>query len=93
MGRGFDGLRGRVVYCDAVLESEEKPVGWIFLTMLAMIGGSIVIELILPMRIKERMGAAICWSMMAVTMTFLGAASLGLLAVIWVQFVQPLLTG
>jgi hypothetical protein len=61
--------------------------------MLAMIAGSLVIELILPMRIKERLGAAICWSMMAVTMTFLGAASLGLIAVVWFNFVQPLLSG
>jgi hypothetical protein len=60
--------------------------------MLAMIGGSVVIELILPVSLKERLGAAICWSMMAVTMTFLGSATLGLLAVIWFNFVQPLLS-
>ncbi len=68
-------------------------MGWIFLVMLAMIGGSIVIELILPVRIKERMGAAICWSLMAVTMTFLGGSTVGLLFVIWQNFIQPLLVG
>ena len=68
-------------------------MGWIFLVMLAMIGGSMVVELILPISVKERLGAAICWSLMAVTMTFLGAATLGLLAVVWINFVQPLLTG
>ena len=68
-------------------------MGWIFLVMLAMIAGSLVIELILPMQVKERLGAAICWSMMAVTMTFLGAATLGLVAVVWLNFVQPLLSG
>ncbi|MBW2280620.1 MAG: hypothetical protein JRG76_00100 [Deltaproteobacteria bacterium] len=66
-------------------------MGWIFMVMLAMIGGSVVVELILPMSIKERMGAAICWSMMAVTMTFLGAATLGLLAVGWINIIQPML--
>ena len=66
-------------------------MGWIFLVMLAMIAGSIVIELILPMRVKERLGAGICWSMMAVTMTFLGASTLGLLFVVWANFIRPLL--
>ena len=68
-------------------------MGWIFLVMLAMIAGSVVVELILPMRVKERLGATICWSLMAVTMTFLGASTLGLLFVIWQNFVRPLLAG
>lgn len=68
-------------------------MGWIFLVMLAMIAGSVVVELILPLQFKERLGAAICWSLMAVTMTFLGASTLGLLFVAWQNFVQPLLAG
>jgi hypothetical protein len=68
-------------------------VAWIFLVMLGMIAGSVVVELILPLRVKERLGAVICWSLMAVTMTFLGASTLGLLFVIWQNFIQPLLVG
>lgn len=68
-------------------------MAWIFLVMLGMIAGSLVVELILPLQLKERLGAFICWSMMAVTMTFLGASTLGLLAIIWLNFVSPLLTG
>ncbi len=68
-------------------------MAWIFLVMLGMIAGSVVVELILPLRVKERLGAAICWSMMAITMTFLGASTLGLLFVAWQNFIQPLLAG
>lgn len=68
-------------------------MGWIFLVMLAMIAGSIVIELILPSSVKERLGAMICWSMMAVTMTFLGASTLGLVFVGWTQILQPMIFG
>ena len=68
-------------------------MAWIFLVMLAMIAGSVVVELILPLRVKERLGAVICWSLMAVTMTFLGGSTLGLLFVIWQNFIQPLLVG
>ena len=68
-------------------------MGWILLVMLGMIGGSIVVELILPLAVKERLGAAICWMMMAVTMTSLGLATLGLFYVIYSNFVQPLLFG
>ncbi len=68
-------------------------MAWIFLVMLGMIAGSVVVELILPLRVKERLGAVICWSLMAVTMTFLGASTLGLLFVIWQNFIQPLLVG
>ncbi len=68
-------------------------MAWIFLVMLGMIAGSVVVELILPLRVKERLGAAICWSMMAITMTFLGASTLGLLFVAWQNFIQPLLSG
>jgi hypothetical protein len=68
-------------------------VAWIFLVMLGMIAGSVVVELILPLRVKERLGAAICWSMMAITMTFLGASTLGLLFVAWQNLIRPLLAG
>lgn len=68
-------------------------MAWIFLVMLGMIAGSVVVELILPLRVKERLGAAICWSMMAITMTFLGASTLGLLFVAWQNLIQPLLAG
>ena len=68
-------------------------MGWILLVMLGMIGGSIVVELILPHTIKERLGAVICWMMMAVTMTFLGLATVGLVVVLYTQVLQPLLTG
>ncbi len=68
-------------------------MAWIFLVMLGMIAGSVVVELILPLRVKERLGAAICWSLMAITMTFLGASTLGLLFVAWQNFIQPLLSG
>ena len=68
-------------------------MAWIFLVMLAMIAGSVVVELILPLRVKERLGAAICWSLMAITMTFLGASTLGLVFVAWQKIIQPLLSG
>lgn len=66
---------------------------WIFLMMLVLIIGSIVVELILPARIKQAMGNAICWGLMAITMTFLGAATLGLIFVTWVNYIQPLIGG
>jgi len=68
-------------------------VAWILLVMLGMIGGSIVVELILPLAVKERLGATICWLMMAVTMTFLGAATVGLVFVMTTQVLMPLITG
>ncbi len=55
---------------------------WILLMMLGMIVGSIVLERVLPLRVKERLGMAICWMMMAVTMSFLISATIGLLAVL-----------
>ena len=65
---------------------------WIFLMMLAMIAGSIVVELVLPARVKQSMGNAICWSMMAVTMTTLGLCTLRLLYVTWANYIQPLIS-
>ncbi len=66
---------------------------WIFVTMLGMILGSIVVERILPQRAKDRMGAAICWGMMAITMTFLVLSTVGLVFSTWVQYIQPALAG
>ena len=66
---------------------------WIFGVMLGMIGVSIAVELVLPMRTKQALGNAICWSLMAVTMTSLGLATLLLIYVGWVRYLQPLLGG
>jgi uncharacterized membrane protein len=63
---------------------------WIFLVMLGMIGGSVLVELILPARIKQTMGNAICWMMMAVTMTTLGLCTIGLLVVSYINYLRPL---
>ena len=64
---------------------------FVLLAMLAMIGGSVVLEMIVPQAIKNRLGAAICWGMMAFTMTFLGIATLGLLYTTYAWFVRPLI--
>ncbi len=66
---------------------------FIFLVMLGMIVGSIVIEKILPQGTKDRLGAMICWGMMAITMTVLGLSTVGLLIATWIQFIQPAISG
>ncbi len=66
---------------------------FILLVMLMMIAGSIVLEFVLPASIKERLGVGICWTMMAITMTFLGLSTVGLFAIIGYQVVLPALTG
>lgn len=66
-------------------------MAFIFLVMLGMIVGSIVVELILPQATKDRIGSVICWGMMALTMTFLGLSTVGLLIATWVQFIKPAL--
>ncbi len=63
---------------------------WIFMVMLAMIGGSIIIERILPQRTKDKLGAMICWSMMAITMSFLALSALGLVIVTIRSYILPL---
>ena len=63
---------------------------WIFLVMLGMIAGSIIIEQILPQRTKDRLGALICWGMMALTMFFLMAAAAGLIGVTVKNYLLPL---
>lgn len=65
---------------------------FIFLMMLAMIVGSIVVELVLPARVKQALGNAICWMMMAVTMASLSAATLLLIWVTATSFIPQLLS-
>jgi hypothetical protein len=66
-------------------------VVFIFLIMLAMIAGSIVVELILPQAFKDRVGTAVCWGMMGVTMAFLILSTIGLLVATWYQYIRPYL--
>ena len=63
---------------------------WIFLMMLGMIIGSIIIERILPQPTKDRLGAVICWCMMALTMSFLTLSAVGLIFVTVTNYVLPL---
>jgi hypothetical protein len=62
---------------------------FVFLVMVILILGGLLLERILPRGLKDRLGAAICWGMMAITMGFLGASTLGLLAVLWIYYLQP----
>ncbi len=62
---------------------------FIFLIMLAMIVGSIVVELILPQALKDRIGTLVCWGMMGVTMAFLILSTIGLLIATYYRFIQP----
>jgi hypothetical protein len=64
-------------------------VGFIFLVMLAMIVGSIVVELVLPQGFKDRLGTLICWGMMSITMAFLGLSTIGLLYFTWIRYLKP----
>ena len=67
-------------------------MGWILSVMLIMIAISLVLEKILPLRLKEFLGRTICWGMMAVTMAFLGLSTVGLLYVISVNVIIPALS-
>jgi len=64
-------------------------VAFIFLVMLAMIVGSIVVELVLPQGFKDRLGTLICWGMMSITMTFLGLSTIGLIYFTWLRYLKP----
>jgi hypothetical protein len=66
---------------------------FILIAMAVMIGGSLVLELVLPSALKDRLGTAICWTMMAVTMTFLGLATVALLGFGYLKYIQPLIRG
>ncbi len=67
-------------------------MGWILTVMLVMIAASVVLEKVLPIRLKEFLGRTICWGMMAVTMAFLGLSSVGLLYVVTVNVILPALS-
>lgn len=62
---------------------------FVFLAMLVMIAGSIALEAVIPKPLKDRLGTAICWVMMAVTMTFLGVSTIGLLIATYSLFIRP----
>ncbi|MBM4335765.1 MAG: hypothetical protein FJ108_07625 [Deltaproteobacteria bacterium] len=66
---------------------------FIVLVMLGMIAGSVLVEMVLPQGTKDRLGSMICWGMMAITMTFLGLSTVGLLIATWVQFIKPAISG
>lgn len=66
---------------------------FIVLVMLGMIAGSVLVEMVLPQATKDRLGSMICWGMMAITMTFLGLSTVGLLIATWVQFIKPAISG
>ncbi len=68
-------------------------IGVIALVMLGMIAGSIVLEFVLPVPVKQFVGKSICWGMMGVTMTFLGLATVGLVLVFGQNVLLPLLRG
>jgi hypothetical protein len=63
---------------------------WIFLMMLGMITGSIIIERILPQPTKDRLGAVICWCMMALTMSFLTLSACGLVYITVTEYLPRL---
>ncbi len=62
---------------------------FVFGVMAVIIVAGLIIEKVLPQDFKDRLGAAICWGMMFITMTFLGLSTLALLWVLWVNVVQP----
>lgn len=62
---------------------------FVLLAMLAMIAASIAFEMVLPQAVKDRLGSAICWGMMAITMTFLGLSTLGLLYATFAIYIRP----
>lgn len=62
---------------------------FVLIAMLAMIAGSIVLEMVLPRPVKDRLGTAICWGMMAITMTFLGVSTVGLIYATYAIYIRP----
>jgi hypothetical protein len=69
-----------------------SPITFILVFMFGLIIGSIVLEAVVPSRIKNVLGVGICWSMMAITMSFLVLSTVGLAAVIWLNVVAPMFT-
>jgi hypothetical protein len=62
---------------------------FVLLAMLVMIASSIAVEMVLPQAVKDRLGTAICWGMMAITMTFLGLSTVGLLYATFAIYIRP----
>jgi len=62
---------------------------FVLLAMLVMIAGSIALEMVLPKPLKDRLGTAICWGMMAITMTFLGISTAGLIYATFAIYIRP----
>ena len=62
------------------------------MVMLGLIVLSLILEWILPLAAKEAAGRVICWMMMAITMTFLGLSTVGLVFVIGKNVVWPMLS-
>jgi hypothetical protein len=62
---------------------------FVLYAMLAMIAASIATELALPRAIKDRLGTAICWGMMAITMAFLGLSTVGLIYATFTLYIRP----
>ena len=62
---------------------------FVLYAMLVMIAASIATELVLPKALKDRLGTAICWGMMAITMAFLGLSTAGLLYATFALYIRP----
>lgn len=58
--------------------------------MLGLIFLSIILEIVLPMRLKTRLGVIICWMMMFITMSFLVLSTVGLAFVIAQNIILPM---
>lgn len=67
-------------------------MSFIILAMLGMILGSIIVELVLPQGLKDRLGGWICWGMMAFTMTFLALSTVLLVYQTWTRYIEPALS-
>jgi hypothetical protein len=63
---------------------------FILFSMLVMILGSVLLEFVLPMRLKTRLGVVICWMMMFITMSFLVLSTVGLAFVIAQNIILPM---
>ena len=62
---------------------------FVLYAMLLMIAASIATEFALPRALKDRLGTAICWGMMAITMAFLGLSTVGLLYATFALYIRP----
>ncbi|HTO54430.1 MAG TPA: hypothetical protein VMR50_13685 [Myxococcota bacterium] len=62
---------------------------FVLYAMLVMIAVSVATEFALPRALKDRLGTAICWGMMAITMAFLGLSTIGLAYATFTLFIRP----